>query len=90
MITHGIRGLLDRLDRGGNRDRPRWNALRALHRAAEDQLSHLRGHLPGDPTSPLGTYDDPEPAATRDQGPPARFHRHAWVLARAAKAVPAE
>ncbi|MGW6454743.1 UvrD-helicase domain-containing protein [Streptomyces sp. NPDC055078] len=71
VIAHGIRRLLDRLGRGGNRDRLRWNALRALHHAAEDHLSHLRGHLPADATSPLGTYYDPEPAATQDQGPTA-------------------
>ncbi|MFI5682340.1 UvrD-helicase domain-containing protein [Streptomyces sp. NPDC051636] len=67
VISHGIRTLLDRLDRGGNRDGLRWNALRVLHHAAEEHISHLRGYLPEGQTTPLGTYYDPEPAAQQVQ-----------------------
>ncbi|MFD7993785.1 UvrD-helicase domain-containing protein [Streptomyces mexicanus] len=63
IISHGIRALLDRLERGGSRDGLRWNALRVLHHAAEEHISHLRGYLPEGQTTPLGTYYDPEPAA---------------------------
>jgi N12 class adenine-specific DNA methylase/SAM-dependent methyltransferase len=63
VISHGIRTLLDRLEHGGNRDGLRWNALRVLHHAAEEHISHLRGYLPEGQTTPLGTYYDPEPAA---------------------------
>ncbi|MEV5434444.1 UvrD-helicase domain-containing protein [Streptomyces sp. NPDC052682] len=63
MISHGIRTLLARLERGGHRDGLRWNALRVLHHAAEEHISHLRGYLPEGQTTPLGTYYDPEPAA---------------------------
>ncbi|MCM2388768.1 UvrD-helicase domain-containing protein [Streptomyces albipurpureus] len=67
VIAHGIRTLLDRLARGGNREGLRYNVLRALHHAAEDHLSHLRGYLPEDATTPLGTYSDPAPATTHLQ-----------------------
>ncbi|MCP9946010.1 UvrD-helicase domain-containing protein [Streptomyces somaliensis] len=63
MISHGTRTLLDRLERGGNRDGLRWNALRVLHHAAEEHISHLRGYLPDRQTTPLGTYYDPESVA---------------------------
>ncbi|WP_252395963.1 AAA family ATPase [Streptantibioticus parmotrematis] len=62
LISHGIRTLLDRLERGDNRGGLRWNALRVLHHAAEEHISHLRGYLPEGETTPLGTYYDPEPA----------------------------
>jgi hypothetical protein len=49
--------------RGGNRDGLRWNALRVLHHTAEEHTAHLRGHLPPDTNTPLGTYYDPSPSA---------------------------
>ncbi|WP_445517307.1 UvrD-helicase domain-containing protein [Streptomyces sp. NEAU-174] len=60
MIAHGVRTLLDRLARNGGRDSLRWNALRVLHHAAEEHVSHLRGIRPEDARSPLGTYYDPD------------------------------
>ncbi len=59
LISHGSRRLLDHLNRTGHRDGLRWNALRVLHHAAEDHISHLRGHLPTTTNSPLGTYYEP-------------------------------
>ncbi|MEO3753590.1 UvrD-helicase domain-containing protein [Streptomyces sp. B6B3] len=59
LISHGARRLLDHLNRTGHRDGLRWNALRVLHHAAEDHISHLRGHLPTTSHSPLGTYYEP-------------------------------
>jgi len=67
VIAHGIRTLLERLERGGDRDGLRWNVLRVLHHAAEENISHLRGFLPEDVNSPLGTYYDPQPDAEQAQ-----------------------
>jgi N12 class adenine-specific DNA methylase len=67
VIAHSIRTLLERLERGGDRDGLRWNVLRALHHAAEENISHLRGFLPEDVNSPLGTYYDPQPDTEQAQ-----------------------
>ncbi|WP_052434174.1 UvrD-helicase domain-containing protein [Streptacidiphilus melanogenes] len=60
IIAHSARSLLDRLEHGGHRDGLRWNALRVLHHAAEEGISHLRGLVPEHINSPLGTYYEPE------------------------------
>ncbi|MFC1435339.1 UvrD-helicase domain-containing protein [Streptacidiphilus sp. N1-3] len=63
IVAHSARSLLDRLERGGSRDGLRWNALRVLHHAAEEGISHLRGLVPENVNSPLGTYYDPDRSA---------------------------
>ncbi|MEV1008364.1 helicase-related protein [Streptomyces sp. NPDC049881] len=91
LIAHAARALLVRLDRGGNRDGVRWNTVHLLHHTAEDHLSHLRGHLPPDTNSPLGTYDNPT-ATAEEQLPVAegwdRLRRAAEVVTEADVAAP--
>ncbi|MCA1217376.1 UvrD-helicase domain-containing protein [Streptomyces sp. 8L] len=57
IISSGAQTLINRLARGGGRKGLRWNLLRVLRHAAEDHIAHLHGHLPGDVSTPLGTYE---------------------------------
>ncbi|MGW7295386.1 UvrD-helicase domain-containing protein [Streptomyces xiamenensis] len=69
LIAQAARALLDRLDRSGNRDGLRWNTLHLLHHTAEEHLSHLRGYLPAEENSPLGTYYEPGAASAASENP---------------------